>query len=121
MARLAVVTPNKRILPLATCGNSAGRVSMTMSIWPPSKSVMAGPLPRYGTCMSRVPVTTWNSSPAMCCEVPGPAEPKVMVPGLLLASAINSCTLLAGTLLLTATAIGMLVAMDTPTKAVAKS
>ncbi|MNJ02033.1 hypothetical protein D3C73_1618440 [compost metagenome] len=58
----------------------------------------------------------------MCCEVPGPADPKVMDPGLLLASAISSCTFLAGILLLfTATAIGMLVAMDTPTNAVPKS
>ncbi|MNV92967.1 hypothetical protein D3C71_1876080 [compost metagenome] len=57
----------------------------------------------------------------MCCDVPGPAEPNVMAPGLLLASAINSCTFVAGTLLFTATAIGMLVAIDTPTNAVAKS
>ena len=28
--------------------------------------------------MSRVPVTAWKSSPAMCCEVPGPADPKVI-------------------------------------------
>ena len=35
------------------CGSSAGRVSMTMSIWPPSRSVMAGPLPRYGTHQPR--------------------------------------------------------------------
>ncbi|KAG1066201.1 hypothetical protein G6F40_017785 [Rhizopus arrhizus] len=40
-----------------------------------------------------------------------------MVPGLLLASAISSCTFVAGTLLFTATAIGMLVAMETPTNA----
>jgi len=58
----------------------------------------------------------------MCCEVPGPADPNVIVPGLLFASAISSCTFLAEILLLlTATAIGMLVAIDTPTKAVPKS
>ena len=44
-----------------------------------------------------------------------------MDPGLALASAISSCTLRAGTLLLTASAMGMLVAIDTPTKAVPKS
>ena len=45
-----------------------------------------------------------------------------MDPGLLLASAMSSWTFRAGILLLfTATAIGMLVAIDTPTKAVPKS
>ena len=43
-----------------------------------------------------------------------------MDPGLALARAISSCTLRAGTLL-TDSAMGMLVAIDTPTKAVPKS
>ena len=81
---------------------------------------MAGPLPRYGTCINRVPVTTWNSSPAMLRGArPGRAVGDG--PRLGLGQRDQLRTLRAGTLLLTASAMGMLVAIDTPTKAVPKS
>ena len=41
--------------------------------------------------------STLNNSPDRCGLVPRPAEPKVMVPGFALASAMNSFTVFAGT------------------------
>ena len=48
-----------------------------------------------------VPVMSLNSSPPRCLFEPGPDDAKVSWPGLDLASAMNSLTVLAGTLLLT--------------------
>src|SRR5215831_505966 len=36
------------------------------SIWPATRSCMAGPPPRYGTNAKRVPVSFWNRMPATC-------------------------------------------------------
>ena len=38
-----------------------------------------------------------NSSPARCCEVPTPADPKLSLPGFWRAYATSSCTLRTGT------------------------
>ena len=43
------------------------------------------------------PVITLNISPDRCCELPLPEDEKVSWPGLCRASAISSCTVLAGT------------------------
>jgi len=48
-----------------------------------------------------VPVNNLNSSPPKCLFDPGPDDAKVSWPGLALASAMNSWTVLAGTELLT--------------------
>ena len=45
-------------------------------------------------------------SPAMCTWLPWPAEPKLSVPGFALASAISSCTFVAGTEGCTTTTMG---------------
>src|SRR5262249_18508968 len=50
-----------------------------------------------GSCTRSTPVIILNSSPATCCEVPLPPEPMLILPGLALAYAMNSGTVLAGT------------------------
>jgi len=46
--RTALVTANAFSLPALMCGNELGRLSNIRSTLPPSKSISAGPEPRYG-------------------------------------------------------------------------
>ena len=55
-----------------------------------------GAAPRYGTWTKSTPATILNSSPATWTEVPMPAEPMLILPGLAFAYATNSGTVLAG-------------------------
>ncbi|MNY42700.1 hypothetical protein D3C86_1776160 [compost metagenome] len=48
-----------------------------------------------------------NNSPATCSDVPTPGVPNCSAPGLDLASAISSCTFLAGTDGLTTSTLGV--------------
>ena len=59
-------------------------------------SCTAGMLPLYGMWVSFTPATSWKSSPVMWVEEPEPAEPKLISPGLALAIATKSWTVLAG-------------------------
>ena len=59
-------------------------------------SMIAGPLPRYGTCVQSIPSRPRSSSGARWFEAPTPEEPKFSLPGCALASAITSCRLAAG-------------------------
>ena len=43
--RLFVVTANARSLPALMCDSTGVMVSKDILIWPPSKSVVSGPLP----------------------------------------------------------------------------
>ncbi|MNJ73734.1 hypothetical protein D3C77_705710 [compost metagenome] len=45
VARASLGTASARRLPAFTCGSSAGMLSIMKSIWPATRSVMAGPLP----------------------------------------------------------------------------
>ena len=54
------------------------------STCPPSRSVSAGPAPRYGTCTMSTPVIILNSSPPTWIEVPLPADAMLTLPGLCL-------------------------------------
>src|SRR5690606_23292066 len=60
--RSDVVTPRARSLPACALGSTVGILSKIESTCPPSRSVMAGPLPRYGTCRILVPVCSLNNS-----------------------------------------------------------
>ncbi len=48
--RVAVVTASPRSLPALMWGSAVGRLSNIRSTCPPSRSVIAGPAPRYGMC-----------------------------------------------------------------------
>ena len=52
---------------------------------PPSRSVRAGPAPRYGMCTMSTPAIILNSSPAMWLPAPVPADAMLTLPGLALA------------------------------------
>ena len=57
----------------------------------------------------------------MCCEVPTPAEPKLILPGLALRVATSSCTLFAGTFGLTTTTFFSSAAMARSSKSLSAS
>ena len=84
---------------MAMLSNATGSV-------PPSSSGIIWPLPRYGMCCILTPAIVLNSSPEMCCEVPLPAEPNEYLFGFAFSSAMNSRTLLAGTLGCTSSTLG---------------
>ena len=79
-----MVTASARTLPALMCGIEAGVSNMSCT-WPPIRSVIALPAPRYGTCTMFTPVIILNNSPAMWMPVPMPAEAKLSLPGLALA------------------------------------
>src|SRR5215472_16345449 len=95
-ARVAVVTASARSLPALMCGVDDGVTSNITCAWPARRSVSAGVVPRYGTWIMSIPVMNLNSSPATCCTDPMPAEAMLTLPGLALAKAMNSGTVLAG-------------------------
>ena len=93
--RLAPVTASGVTLPSLACTDIIGMASNITSIWPPSRSLSAGAEPRYGTMVMLMPVLVWNSAVASSNELPVPPPmPNLIVPGLLLASAISSPTVL---------------------------
>jgi hypothetical protein len=96
-ARFVEVTAIARSLPALMCGIAEGRLSNMICTWPPSRSVIAGAEPLYGTCDICTPVITLNSSPDKWIDVPLPLEAKLIAPGLSFASLINSATVFAGT------------------------
>ncbi|MNV52014.1 hypothetical protein D3C71_1440860 [compost metagenome] len=69
-----------------------GRLSKIRSADPPITSVSAGLLPLYGTCVMRVPVMVWNSSPDRCVDVPLPVEAMLTVLGFAFRYLIRSAT-----------------------------
>src|SRR5215470_11861167 len=75
----------------------AGRLSNADCTWPLIRSVTSGAEPRYGTCCMLTPALNLKSSPATCEVEPVPNDASVILPGLALASAINSGTELAAT------------------------
>ena len=64
----------------------------------------------YGTCVRFTSAIAANNAPPRCVELPVPADGYRMEPGLALATAISSPTLLIGNAGFTATTNG-----DTPT------
>src|SRR5262249_34413476 len=75
----------------------AGRLSNADSTWPAGRSVTSGAEPGYGMCGMLTRAVNLNSSPATCEVEPVPNDASVILPGLALASAINSGTELAAT------------------------
>ena len=83
--RLAVVTASARSLPALTYPIEDGIGSNVTCICPPSKSVSAGPMPRYGTWTRLIPAIIWNSSPATWPGLPLPCDAMLSLRGLALA------------------------------------
>ncbi len=67
-------------------------LSNIMFTCPPIRSVIAGPLPLYGTCVMSRPSICLNISQDMWIVEPLPLEAQVSLPGCALASAMSSCT-----------------------------
>ena len=70
-----LVTASARIVPAFACGQASVMLSKARSMWPPISAFITSPELRYGTCTILVPVRSWNSSDAICVEVPAPEEP----------------------------------------------
>ncbi|MNX86440.1 hypothetical protein D3C86_1183240 [compost metagenome] len=68
-----------------------------MLIWPPTRSISAGPEPRYGTCTIDTPAVVLKSSAARWLDVPWPLEANEYFSGSFFSRATNSCRLAAGT------------------------
>ncbi|CFP65256.1 Uncharacterised protein [Bordetella pertussis] len=83
-SRCDPVTASARSLPACTMGTALRSLNISVSR-PPSRSDLAGPPPRYGTCVILTCAVVLNSSPARCMVLPVPDEPKVAWPGCCLA------------------------------------
>src|SRR4029079_7266367 len=94
--RSALVTASARNLPALMNESDDGRLSNINCTCPPIRSVSAGLLPLYGTCVISTPVIVLNSSPDRWIDVPLPDDAKLSLPGFAFAYAISSCTDLNG-------------------------
>ena len=74
---------------------------------PAATAMSAGAAPLYGTCVMLMPAIILNSSPARWPVPASPEEPKLIVPGFALASAISSFTEAAGSAGCTISASGL--------------
>src|SRR5215203_3325371 len=83
--RFAVVTPRPRSLSAWISGSTAPILLNMTSTRPGSRSLSAGPAPRYGTWSISTLASRLNSSPERCTEVPWPDDAKVTLPLLALA------------------------------------
>src|SRR3954462_9369872 len=63
------------------------------SIWPPIRSVMAGPVPLYGTGVMSTFIADWNKRPHRCEAEPTPALPRLILPLLVLIHLVNALKL----------------------------
>jgi hypothetical protein len=81
---------------------------------PPSRAISAGPDPLKGTWVMFVPARRFTMTPTRCVEAPMPPEAKVRF--VVLASASNSGSVLAGTLGCTIRITGPLAIMVTAVK-----
>src|SRR6516225_6924394 len=75
----------QRSFPALMCSIDSGKGLKITCTWPPSRSVVAGAPPRYGTWTMSTPAIILNSSPTTCCGVPLPADAMLILPGLALA------------------------------------
>src|SRR5262245_8698670 len=90
--RTALVTASAFSLPALMCGSELGRLSNIRSTLPPSRSISAGPEPRYGRWVMKVPVIALNSSADRWIDVPLPELATLSLPGLALAARTRSLT-----------------------------
>ena len=79
-----------RSFPASIRGFAVSMLENSAVIRPASTSVIAGPVPRNGTCCRSMPVMCLSNSMLMCGERARAGRGVVEVPGLALASAISS-------------------------------
>src|SRR5437899_5229461 len=74
--RFGLVTARIRILPVLWSSRSwPVTPGVPMGTWPPIRSLITGPVPRYGTgTMPGVPASDLNNSPVRCWIEPTPAS-----------------------------------------------
>ena len=65
-------------------GSADGRLSKMIGTWPATVSFSAGPAPRYGMCVTKVPVRLLYSSICRWPMPPVPDDEYEYLPGLLL-------------------------------------
>jgi hypothetical protein len=75
------VTATARKAPLLTCGTSTFCESIMKPSRPATRSFIAAGVERYGTRTKSRPAILANSISPRSAELPGPAEPQLMVPG----------------------------------------
>src|SRR5688572_20706035 len=73
--RVGDVTAIRRMRPLFTAPTAGPSEENSIGIWPPIRSVIAGPPPLYGTCSRLAPVTLLKYSPERWCGPPTPEVP----------------------------------------------
>lgn len=106
-----LVTPSALSAPLLMCGRALSELATIMSTWPPSRSVMAGDVPLYGTLRMSSPAIIFMRSPAMCSEEPMAPSAMVYLPGLACTSETNSGMVRAGKSLRVTSTLGTLASM----------
>src|SRR5262245_59721994 len=79
---VVVVTASARNLPVLMYSITGNGAVNTTSTWPAIRSIIAGPAPRYGTCIMLMPAMVLNNSPAKWGWVPVPGDAMVILPGL---------------------------------------
>ncbi|MNT31401.1 hypothetical protein D3C72_1672350 [compost metagenome] len=104
-ARLSDATAIALTLPCEASGAAVEMLSIVMTMWPPSRSVMTGAAPRYAACGTFTPILYSMVSAIRWLEMPTPAVPYVAV-GVFWKYSLSSARLLAGTSLLTMTTLG---------------
>lgn len=88
--RLASLVPIATSLPALICGRADESTNTPKPMLPPSRSVVSGETPRYGTCSRSRPAVSFTSSPTRCSEVPTPELPKACLPGAFFTASTNS-------------------------------
>ena len=96
--RCALLMAIALILPALMCGKAEARLSIISVTCPPSRSVIAGPLPLYGMPTMSMPAIDLKNSPVRCCDVPVPGYAQLIVPGAFFAASTSSFTVLEGRL-----------------------
>ncbi len=94
--RLRAVVASARTFPPLICPTADPARSNSMVMRPPMMSGYTAPLPLKGTWVMSTPARSLKISPDRWLLVPGPEEPKNSPPGLDLAAAIRSETVLNG-------------------------
>ena len=73
--RVASLVPSAITLPLRMCCSPEDSTNTPYSMLLPSRSVVSGAAPLYGTCTRSSFALPFTRSPSMCSEVPLPALP----------------------------------------------
>ena len=119
--RFSLVIASARSLPARICGIAVLTFMNDASTWLPSRSVITGPPPLYGTCTPVVPVCSQNNSAVRWSLLPLPEDAKLILPGLAFSKAITSARVLWGDAAGTTSTLGACTAMETGSRSFSAS